>query len=1074
MPESLMYAFKFKRPEKGSVVPALFIGLGGAGGRLVDRVLAKLEDRWDNEKFRNLYHAFAIDTDRGELDERRRIPEPHRIHISDFDKRAYIREKRGETHVEADPHVTSWVHPWYGFRSESGAGAGQIRIESRLCMHQKLENDRAGLIAALNDAIDDILNHDNVYRRKSSLELNVFMYGSLAGGTGSGAFLLTAYLVRKLAEARGLQPRIYAYAILPGPFIEAVAFAQREGVDANGYAALKEIEYLMGLGVEGAGRPAALPFRYSGFHRGETEVRAAPFDFVWLLDVPRAFSAGGLDALREAVADAMFVQFSTPVHRSQASNWDNMVRLVQGGTAEKFSLKFGTYGASALVLPDRELLAYLARRVALDNLDRFVLLRSGAATGRMSEILKETQAALNTQGFEALDPRAQDAAKDKAFRAFIDAMAEDEREQHRSGPFRAIRDGVSALTGGALTAVIEERLGDLVRRITANVNIDPVAANELSRMDFATEPRFAKMRGQLEISAQNVEAALQQFGGRVSSGRMLREIFSEHSVSPLGQRYLLIGLRDALRERLDALRAELGEGPRLRTEDHTGSLESFAATLTKTEPLTWKERFFQGGENRDFNEARRAFASWCGELAGDADAWVRRDAERRLVEALLVHVSRRLETFRGLEDATYAQRRALQKDAEDRRRGGLVGGGGSAFALDTEVLRDDRTKERLWDRYYDRYIRPNPLLSSPDRVFQVMARAMADAAAETPEALIAAISAAFIADAESALAPDITGRTELSNERADLGLLIDDALRIEAELILSNGSPSEKDIAAHIAHKLRFAGGKSALLATLRDDGDPQVNPDDFRLVCAHPAYQGDGRLGRMLSDALEHDGFENVAYGWDDPKAVFIYRARLGMPAYWFEPVPRRMKSAYHAQQRTAVASQRYPLHIDSSWEAGLPELDPMTRQQDAARREEEARHVGFALLVAVGVIQREASEWRLVMHGLGEETLGAGFEASFEAVFKTMPFEKQQLVMQRIEDTRSYLEGPEEPAEAWRDYSAYLAEVAKEAFQLLGKPQVHPCVTHWRHLSAWLRRCAPADALQAASDILAPESDG
>jgi len=1072
MPESLKHAFKFKRPEKGSVVPAIFIGLGGAGGRLVDRVLAKLEDRWEKEKFRNLYHAFAIDTDREELEERCRIPAAHRIHISDFDKRAYIKEKRGETHVKADPHVTEWAHPWYGFRSESGAGAGQIRIESRLCMHRQLEDDRAGLVAALNGAIDDILHHDNVYRRRDSKDINIFLYGSLAGGTGSGAMLVTAYLIRTLAEARGLHPKVFAYAILPGPFIDAVAQAQREGVDADGYAALKEIEYLMGLGVEGTDRPKSLPFRFSGFHRDHVEVDTAPFDFVWLLDVPQAFSAGGLDALREAVADAMFVQFMTPVHRSQSSNWDNMVRLVQGGTAEQFSLKFGAYGASALVLPDAELLSYLARRVAVDNLDRFVLLRSGAAGGRMAELLQETHATLTTPNFEALAPREQDLKRDAAFATFIDAMAEDEREQRRGGAFSGIRNGTSSITDELLVDILGRRVDDLVRQTTAELVIERVAANEMHRSDFQTEPRFARVRTQFETSARKVDDAAHRLVGRVASGRVLRDLFDEHHVSPLAQRYFLVGTRGALKARLERLRDELSAGPRLRTESLDGDLEIHQRILAKTEPLTLTERLFQGGENRDFNEARHAFANWCSELAHDAEQWLRLDAERRIVDALLGQVERQLASFRGLSDAAHAQRRALLDEAEDLRRGGVIAGSGRAtYTLDTEALRDDRAKERLWDRYYARDVQKDPQLSTPERIFSVMAKAITAAAdAASPAAIVAAIANAFVADAEETLRPRIVGADPLSDDRGKLGLLLDDALRIEAELVLgaNGGAPSEEDLGNYVAQKLRFAGGKSALLATLSGDGDASVRPDDFHLVCAHPAYRGDGRLGALVAGALRSDGFETVAYGWDDAKAVFFYQAKLGMPVYWFEPVPRRMKAAYESQRRTAVATAKYPLHIDSAWENSLPELDPATRQAEAAVRDVRTRHVDLALLMAAKVIQRGEGGWRLVLDGLGEEPLGDGFEAAFTTLHTTMAEEKRAVVLDRVAEARRFMEGPDEPAGAWRDFLGYLAEVANEAFHKLGTDA--PIVTHWQHLGDWLRRYAPEAVVAASKNMVKP----
>jgi hypothetical protein len=81
----------------------------------------------------------------------------------------------------------------------------------------------------------------------------------------------------------------------------------------------------------------------------------------------------------------------------------------------------------------------------------------------------------------------------------------------------------------------------------------------------------------------------------------------------------------------------------------------------------------------------------------------------------------------------------------------------------------------------------------------------------------------------------------------------------------------------------------------------------------------------------------------------------------------------------------------------------------------------------------------------------------------------EKQALILQRIEETRLYLEGPDEPAAAWRDDAAYLARVAQEAYKHLDTPPEALVVTHWRHPSAWLRRFAPTAVVESVAGKLA-----
>ena len=66
------------------------------------------------------------------------MPDSNRFLISAFDRRAYVQRKRGRQELSEDRLVTQWVHPDYQFRDAQGAGAGQIRLESRLGLYYNL------------------------------------------------------------------------------------------------------------------------------------------------------------------------------------------------------------------------------------------------------------------------------------------------------------------------------------------------------------------------------------------------------------------------------------------------------------------------------------------------------------------------------------------------------------------------------------------------------------------------------------------------------------------------------------------------------------------------------------------------------------------------------------------------------------------------------------------------------------------------------------------------------------------------------------------------------------------------
>ncbi len=453
----LQTIFKYKQPERDTLVPTLFVGLGSAGGAMVDRILHKLTTRWNQEMFRGLYQGFVLDTDVTALERLAYTPKRHRVLLSDFAKDWYVGGKRGQSYVPRDHHVAQWAHDWYRFRTEVGAGAGQIRLESRLCLHHELE--QGGVINEIRAAMNEALLHDNPYRRRALGQVNIFLFGSLAGGTGSGSLLPMAYLLRQLARERNQQAKLYGCVILPGAFTNEVPGCQREDIEANGYAALMEIEHLMRLGQAGADSPDELTFHFSGFHRNETAVREPPFNFLYVLDRPQEFATRDLAELRDAVADAMFLQFFSPTADLQASGWDNMIKRVTAGTGQGFTLNYGTYGASALILPDRDILDYCAHRFAIDALDRYVNLQRHASTDdRVTEVQRRTAIDVSSEQFALLSPEDQGRALDEAFTAFVAGVAGDEARRRVRGPFTSTLEMRSPATDKPLSDILDEHI----------------------------------------------------------------------------------------------------------------------------------------------------------------------------------------------------------------------------------------------------------------------------------------------------------------------------------------------------------------------------------------------------------------------------------------------------------------------------------------------------------------------------------------------------------------------------------------------------------------------------------------
>jgi len=1069
--------FRYKQPERGSVVPTFFIGLGGAGGSMVDRIMQKVRTRWDQDKFRGLYHALVIDTDTSALDGYVHVPRANRVLISDFSKRDYVAGKRGESYVPEDPHLLQWTHDWYHFRSEVGAGAGQIRLESRLCLHYQLERDRGGIVHRLQSIIRDAMAHDNPFRRASPAQMNVFFFASVAGGTGSGSLLPMAYLVKRLVADRNHQARSYACVMLPGPFFHEIPHCQREDIDANGYAALKEIEHLMRLGISGPGGLDQVEFRYSGFHRDETHVREAPFNFVYLLDEPEGIATGSFQEFRDAVSDAMFVQFFSPVAGVKSSGWDNMVKRVQGGSADGYVLNYGTYGAAVLIVPDRDILEYCARRFALDALDRFLLQRRA---GDAAADRAEARHAVDVEGedWALMTPEAQGQALDTGFVAFVDHMAADEPKGDALGLFQTVQAQRSATTGAALRDLFDELVAELLQECYAVIRLNRLQAAGVSPANKDVAGHVERLRQQVDESSAALTATLRQRLGRVHDGAALRELFDHHRIGPLAQRYFLIHLVRHLIDREAALRAELAEERGqldLDSEAVRASMTSWQAGLDRTAPRTLWERI--RGENRDFNEERARYVDWFNRTL--RDAWngnLRRRAEREVLSAFTRRVQSLLQVFRDLSGrATALRGNVVQELQHILRVGGLDARSSDSnlFALDIEALRDEASGLRLWDRYYDHVFARDWSLLQPDLILPVVNRAfdpVPEPGGRMREPSIDEIAQNVVTSlvdlGRRRLAPSITGTEQLTHEREAMGLLLDDALALEAQLVRGrhlDEPVGEASVRQYVDQKLVHAARKAGVLCSVRPPADdPSVEPDSFLLACAHPVYAADGGLTAQIERAASARRNDR----WDDPKVILLYRAHLGMPLFWVEKLNGRMKAAYLKVQRERVRTRTYPLHIDKHWEHDLPDLDPEARRAQEAARAVEDEHVRWLFCRLDGSIVEDEGGFRFTLGDL-DRPLGRTFADAFPG-FKALP----ELVRSRLDagmrEIREQLECPYGVPEAWAEIGRYLQRLSDRCMGLPVGDRQHE---HLRALSAYVRAHTPEDALGALRPYLAPE---
>ncbi|MEE8586665.1 MAG: tubulin-like doman-containing protein, partial [Acidobacteriota bacterium] len=225
---------------QGTIVPSLFIGMGGIGSRIVDRIAshARRLTNWKSQ-LEPLTSFVSVDTNEGDQHKLRCIPPGNRINIAAFDKVRAIEGYRRSKDLQA----LQWLDKAYQPRAGYKPGAGQIRVESRLGFF----NHSPEIRKRLQHLVADALRPGITWRQSKPPKYNVYIFCTLAGGTGSGSFLPMAYLVQDVIEDIHWQPRLVGNFLLSTLLLEKVGTELHPDIHANTYAALKELEHLTKL-----------------------------------------------------------------------------------------------------------------------------------------------------------------------------------------------------------------------------------------------------------------------------------------------------------------------------------------------------------------------------------------------------------------------------------------------------------------------------------------------------------------------------------------------------------------------------------------------------------------------------------------------------------------------------------------------------------------------------------------------------------------------------------------------------------------------------------------------------------
>lgn len=989
------------RSGQGTIIPSLFLGLGGVGSRIVDRIAGRAVflPNWESQ-LRPLTNFVSIDTNELDQHKLKNLPDGNRLNIAGFDKAKAIEYLRRSK----DPQALQWLDRGYQPRPGFKPGAGQIRVESRLgFFYHSLE-----IRQRLKELIQETLRPNITWRQSNPPKYNVYLFCTLAGGTGSGSFLSVAYLIEALLREQGWQPRVIGNLLLSTLMLDKVGPELHPDIHANTYAALKELEHLTKLDykqVKDEGRTSdEFVYCRDENNRAVQRVHSRPFFLSFLFDRPPHL---GLPDAEAAIADATYLQVFTPIIDNLAGELDNYEKNLEGLTRFPGDLKnvglgytknFGAFGAAALVLPGHDLLEYSARRFAAQAIRSqitFGVDPTNASDDR-ARALARLAIDYSEPKFLNMSDEGRERAINQSFLTSVQEMArQDARQEMTEGYWYRLAESIDE---GRQTGVdekgepvrsesqiqwverkLEEARRDLLNRVSIKERAFVFHREGVNQYVELVSRLIEDIRGARQIVDEGVRG-LESAAGE-------GEVVTELKLDPIAERYLAIRLLDRCetqwipdaQQQLEKARTRDIGNAKVRERLERELFESLQEAAAKRGLFNRDQAFFTA---RD--EAQEYFRSVAAAARKTFDAEIR----LRQLRALFEYLQRRSRQYARLATRMDALVQDLEREAERLRRGETTLM--APLALRVEVFETlDEPRRRIWERVYHalfldggRYIGTfdrQALAETISRELKPVVRSDGSIVEKSLDQTVNDLRRALYELGNQRLRPSILGGD------GQRGLDLVRGLELEARLILQPGKPPgeevrDDEIEAYRERKFRALAQISGVLARVSsteskalDDGVKSNRTRQLIVGLGGPTAgaKASEQFVDRLRAVLATSGRQVKSDQWHDPRLAIVHDVELPIPLYYVEPITGEIEDAYLIQ--AADERRAYHLHTDFNWEKALPNLNP--------RRSELT--VGWSLRVlAEGlftrVVAREDGFWVWHVDGPKQERLGSNLSST------------------------------------------------------------------------------------------------
>lgn len=345
----------------------LFLGAGGTGSKMLCAIRNRLRQKVSPEELEEKTAFLAVDTARKELDELERERGFDSTEVLPIPFEGFL-DPAG-----LSPQVKAWLPP--ELYDEMGGMGTPDQDETDFCAAYRSSRQlvRAGL--GRPDIIASLAGHLTAALKRllagkpAGVRLNVFLLTGLAGNTGSGIAVDLAFLTRQiifnLSEDRYRHTTVSAFLMLPSACGHAPDPAREKLWNHRACAALKEIDYFMGLQSRGE----VFRRQYGAF---EVKIRENIFDFCTLAegaDDSGAPFSDPAETARNVVADSIVDLLSAAEYRGRQLPLSVVflphtdIRVVEAANRRDVNCCYNIISYASCGVPVDLMAAYMASKV---------------------------------------------------------------------------------------------------------------------------------------------------------------------------------------------------------------------------------------------------------------------------------------------------------------------------------------------------------------------------------------------------------------------------------------------------------------------------------------------------------------------------------------------------------------------------------------------------------------------------------------------------------------------------------------------------------------------------------------